>query len=212
MTEMDGDFFESMYADAEDPWGFAERWYEERKYALTLAALPRRRYRCAFEPGGSVGVFTEMLARRCDRVVATDIVARALDTSAARLRRAGLADRVELRQSSLLATWPVERFDLIVLGEVLYYLDAEGLRTVAARAVDALEDGGTLIAVHWTHRVPDYPSTGTRVHDELARTPGLVPFASYADGDFRLDVLTRGAVPSVAAEEGLVSRPDSGAS
>ncbi|KPC81578.1 SAM-dependent methyltransferase, partial [Streptomyces sp. NRRL F-6602] len=66
-----------MYADAPDPWRLADRWYEHRKYTLTLASLPRRRYRRAFEPGCSVGVLTRMLAGRCEEVVAADRVATA---------------------------------------------------------------------------------------------------------------------------------------
>ena len=37
-------YFEDMYAAAEDPWSMRTRWYEQRKYALTAAALPRARY------------------------------------------------------------------------------------------------------------------------------------------------------------------------
>ena len=33
-------YFEGMYAASPDPWGFQSRWYERRKYALTLALLP----------------------------------------------------------------------------------------------------------------------------------------------------------------------------
>lgn len=47
-----------MYAAAPDPWGFEERWCEQRKYAISLEQLPDRRYRRAFEPG--------MLDRRAD--------------------------------------------------------------------------------------------------------------------------------------------------
>ena len=46
-------YFDGMYAAAADPWGFEERWYERRKYAISLAMLPRERYRAAFEPGCS---------------------------------------------------------------------------------------------------------------------------------------------------------------
>lgn len=48
-------YFEDMYRDAADPWHLAERWYERRKYDLTLAGLPLPRYRRAFEPACSVG-------------------------------------------------------------------------------------------------------------------------------------------------------------
>ena len=57
-----------MYSAADDPWGFEERWYERRKYAISLAQLPAERYHRAFEPGCSIGVFTRLLAQRCDAV------------------------------------------------------------------------------------------------------------------------------------------------
>ena len=40
-----------MYAESDDPWGFTSRWYERRKYAITLAMLPHEHYPDAFEPG-----------------------------------------------------------------------------------------------------------------------------------------------------------------
>lgn len=200
---MDPGYFESMYADSADPWGFDERWYERRKYALTLAALPRPHYRRAFEPGCSIGVLTVQLARRCDRVVASDVVPRALASAHDRVRREGLADRVELGRASILDPWPAGTFDLVVLSEVLYYLTPADLGTVLARAVDSLEEGGTLVAVHWQHSVPDYPQTGRAVHHAVAASDGLHRVGSYRDADFHLDVYTRGATASVAAAEGL---------
>jgi hypothetical protein len=67
------EYFEDVYAASEDPWGFTTRWYEERKYSLSLAMLPRRRYGDAFEPGCSIGVLTAMLASRCDRLLSCDV-------------------------------------------------------------------------------------------------------------------------------------------
>jgi len=64
-----GDYFDAMYEAATDPWGFEDRWYEQRKYAISLALLPERRYRHAFEPGCSIGVLSGMLAGRCDRLL-----------------------------------------------------------------------------------------------------------------------------------------------
>ncbi|MFC9359638.1 SAM-dependent methyltransferase [Rhodococcus sp. NPDC057014] len=203
VSAMDPGYFESMYAESADPWGFDERWYEHRKYALTLAALPRRHYRRAYEPGCSIGVLTAQLARRCDRVVATDVVPRALASARDRIRRAGLADRVDLGRASLLDPWPDGTFDLVVLSEVLYYLPPADLGTVLGRAVDSLEEGGTLVAVHWQHPVPEYPQTGRAVHDAVAALDGLHSAGSYRDADFHLDVYTRGVTPSVAAAEGL---------
>ena len=77
-------YFDQMYAAAPDPWGLASRWYEARKYALTLALLPDPRYRDAFEPGCSVGVLTGMLAARCGPVLAWDASAAAVRAAAGR--------------------------------------------------------------------------------------------------------------------------------
>ncbi len=41
---LDPGYFDQMYAAAGDPWGLATRWYEARKYALSLALLPDERY------------------------------------------------------------------------------------------------------------------------------------------------------------------------
>jgi Nodulation protein S (NodS) len=60
-------YFEGMYSGDPDPWDFEGSPYEQRKYSLTMASLPRPRYRFAFEPGCSIGVLTSMLAGRCNR-------------------------------------------------------------------------------------------------------------------------------------------------
>ena len=66
------EYFDGMYAASPDPWGFESRWYERRKYAVTMALLPAERYRDAFEPGCSIGVMTGLLAGRCDRLLSCD--------------------------------------------------------------------------------------------------------------------------------------------
>jgi len=74
-----GSYFDDLYAAAEDPWSLRTRWYEQRKYALTTAVLPRRRYADAVEVGCSVGELTAALAQRCDRLTAWDVSAAAVE-------------------------------------------------------------------------------------------------------------------------------------
>ncbi len=193
------EFFEQMYRTEEDPWGFRTRWYEERKYALTLAALPRRRYRSAFEPGCSIGVLTEQLARRCDRLLAADPVSAAVE--AARAATAGLS--VEVRVGSVPADWPDGTFDLVVLSELGYYLEPAELPGLASLAAGSLEPGGDLVAVHWRPAVADYPSTAAQVHDALAQCSELARIARHSEDDFLLEVFRRGEPTSVAQDEGL---------
>ena len=93
---LEAGYFDSMYAASADPWGFTSRWYELRKYAISLAMLPQQRYQEALKPGCSIGVFTEMLAPRCARLLSCDVAAAAVRAAAARTRRLPQA-RVERR-------------------------------------------------------------------------------------------------------------------
>lgn len=196
-------FFDAMYDGSPDPWGFQTHWYEKRKLALTAAMLPRPRYRAAFEPGCSLGLVTEMLADRCDRVVATDVSTAALESAGTRL---GGRTNVTVRRWALGDPWPEEQFDLIVLSEVGYYLDLPLLREATQALPRALDSGGTLLAVHWRYDVREYPTTGDDVHDVIAAVPELSRTARYRDDDVVLETYQK--VPpepvSVAAIEGLV--------
>jgi cyclopropane fatty-acyl-phospholipid synthase-like methyltransferase len=196
-------YFERMYAGDEDPWQLSSRWYEKRKYAITLALLPDRRYRHAFEPGCSIGTLTTLLARRCDHVTAVDVADAALRTADRRLRAAGMRDRVTLSCASLDAPWPSGPFDLLVLSEVAYYLSVDKLAEVLRRQCPRLRPGAAVIAAHWRHAVADYPLTGDEAHTVIAATPGLTSLGCYRDGDVVVDAFDTGDGRSVAAREGL---------
>ena len=162
-------YFDAMYQGAADPWGFEDRWYEQRKYAVSLALLPAARYRSAFEPGCSIGVLTRMLAGRCDALLSCDVAAPAVRAAA---RRTGDLPHVRVEQRELPGGWPAGRFDLIVFSEILYYFGDHDLEQVLKNAVSALKPEGTLLAVHWRHPVADYPRSGDDVHQVLADSPG----------------------------------------
>lgn len=189
------EYFDEVYAKGPDPWGFTSRWYEARKYAVTLAALPAPRYGRALEVGCSVGVLTQQLAERCDSLLAMDPSAAALD--AARQR---VPSHVELRQGSVPQRWPSGPWDLVVLSEVLYYLDAGDLAALLDLVEADLAPGGTVVACHWRHPVTDYPQTGDAVHQHLSRWPRL---SRVEEQDFLLDVLVPSGVVSVARQGGL---------
>lgn len=202
MTSLGREFFDAMYADTIDPWGFESRWYEQRKYACTLAALPSRRYRSAFEPGCSVGVLSALLAPRCDELLCWDIAD--APVAAARERLAGQS-HVTVERGAVPAEWPDGPFDLVVVSEIGTYFDADARDELWAAVTRTLEPGGTLVAVHWREPVPEYVTTGDNVHAELATWPGLDRLVSHVEADFRLDVCQRVPPParSVAEREGL---------
>ncbi|MEO7980021.1 MAG: SAM-dependent methyltransferase [Sporichthyaceae bacterium] len=194
------DYFARMYAVSEDPWGFRSRWYEERKRAVTLAVLDRPRYRAAFEPGCSVGVLTTALADRCERLLATDV-----DPTAVAATQAAVADRphVTVEQRSVPADWPAGEFDLVVVSELGYYLDAPELGDLVDRTLGALAPGGSLLLCHWRHPVDDYPLPGDAVHERFRAEPALVAAVRHEEADFLLDLVTLGRTDSPARREGL---------
>ncbi|MFJ4715544.1 class I SAM-dependent methyltransferase [Streptomyces sp. NPDC088785] len=198
-------YFEGQYAHGTDPWHLAERWYDRRKYGLTVAALPRARYRRAFEPGCSVGVLSELLAGRCDALLSTDRVRPAVDTAARRL--AG-HPHATVRHMAVPEEWPADPFDLIVLSELLYYFDAATRARILERGVGSLSPGGHLVTVHWNHPVAEHTCTGTEIAEQLGTLPELRPLARYDDPDFTLTVHERAAGPgaalSPAGAEGLI--------
>lgn len=207
------EFFEAFYADnGDDPWGFEDRWYEERKRDLTLAVLPRRRFRRGLEVGCSAGVATVGLAARCEELLALDASTSALrlarqrltgSSAAGRPAGAGGAGVVEFREAVVPRDWPAGSFDLVVLAEVAYYCGPEDLQALAAAAVGALTGDGVLVACHWRHLVEGYPSTGDEVHRVLRSQPGVQVLAEHREEDFLLDVLVRAPATSVARAEGL---------
>jgi cyclopropane fatty-acyl-phospholipid synthase-like methyltransferase len=202
-TRLPDTYFDQMYADTDDPWQLSSRWYEQRKYAITLALLPNRRYQHALEPGCSIGTLTALLAARCDRVTAVDVADAAVRGADARLREAGCRDRVTLIRSSVDGVWPPGPFDLLVLSEVAYYLEPHTLAEVMDRECVRLQPGANVVAAHWRHPVADYPLSGDAAHAIIARTPGLTSVGRYRDRDVVVEVFDTGDGRSVAAREGV---------
>ncbi|MHB2210290.1 class I SAM-dependent methyltransferase [Methylobacterium sp. CM6257] len=186
-----GDYFVGIYNGDPDPWRFATSPYERDKYAATLGCLPRPRYRSAFEPACSIGVFTRALSERCDRLLATDLV-----PAAAEAARARCADRlnVEIRQGAVPADWPEGRFDLIVLSEFLYFLASPDLADLVRRVGETIEPGGDMVLVHWLGET-DFPQSGDAAAAAFIQL--AAPFAEVLHQsrtpDYRIDVLRAGA-------------------
>ena len=183
------DHFEALYAARPDPWRLATSDYERSKYAATLAALPRPRYRHGFEIGCALGILTAELGRRCDRLLAVEPVTAALD--AARKRNAG-QDHVRFAEMFVPAQWPEDRFDLVVLSEVIDYLGAADVETLARRISDSLDPGGDLVMVHWVGKKRG-PSSGDESSDRFvaAAAGALSVLRQDRNPDYRLDVLRR---------------------
>lgn len=183
-------YFERKYQEHPDPWNFETSAYEAAKYAATLAALPQAQYHSAFEIGCSIGVLTAQLAPRCDHLVSIDVSEQALDRAQA---RCATLPQIEFAQMRVPDELPDRMFDLILVSEVGYYLSREDLERTRAYLVEHLLPGGTLLLVHWTPFVDEYPLTGDDVHDMFLEraAPHLAHLGGTREDVYRLDVFRR---------------------
>lgn len=192
-------YFDAMFDASDDPWGFRSRWYEARKRAFTLACLPARRFTSGYEPGCANGELSAGLAERCDRLLVSDLSARAVQLARGRL--AALA-HVQVVHAHLPAAWPADRFDLIVISELGYFLGADDLTDLARKARDTLLPGGAVLGCHWRRRIEGCALTGDDVHERLAHTLGLPMLCEVREADFVLHVWSSDP-RSVAEREGF---------
>lgn len=181
-------FFDNLYRENTDPWRYETSEYEAQKYAATIDALPKARYRNVFEIGGSIGVLTQLLAQRCDSLLSVDVSEVAQKQAIARCRDLPNI-RFQIMQVPL--AYPDEMFDLTLLSEVGYYMCWEDLKKTQQLILNHLETGGHLLLVHWTPVAPSYPLTGDEVHDSFLELNGLQHLKGLREEQYRLDLFER---------------------
>lgn len=183
-------YFDALYSAEPDPWKFETSEYEANKYAATIAALPKERYRSAFEIGGSIGVLTEKLAHRCDSLLSVDVSKQAQDQA---VKRCQYLPQVRFEIMRVPEQYPQEMFDLTLVSEVGYYWCWEDLKEAQQCMLEHLEPGGHLLIVHWTLYARDYPLSGDQVHNsffELTPTK-LRHLKGQRESQYRLDLFER---------------------
>jgi hypothetical protein len=89
--------------------------------------------------------------------------------------------------------WPDQRFDLIVLSEVLYFLSPSDVDRCARRAVDSLLSGAKVLLVNWLGQSDD-PCSGDQAADRfIAATTAMTGSLTVTVQDrrprYRLDLL-----------------------
>jgi SAM-dependent methyltransferase len=181
-------FFEDRYRKQADPWGFATKEYEQKRFATIVRAAEHKRYRRAFEPGCSIGTLTERLAPLCDAVHASDFSETAV--THARERCAHLP-HVQFSVAQLTEDTPLAGFDLVVFSEIGYYFRLAKWRAAVARLAGAMDSGATVIASHWLGHSRDHRISGDEVHDVLRAEPLLQLEYEERNNGFRLDRFLR---------------------
>ena len=175
--------FDALYRASPDPWGTRSRWYERRKRTLLLAALPQESYGSVYEAGCGTGHVSAALAARCGRLLASDASGVAVDIASRSL--SGVAN-VSVEQHRLPDDWPQQRFDLVVLSELLYFVERDERLRIARSVRDSLGDSGVAIACNWRHIIDGRGITGVQAHRHFETALRLPRLLEYEDDDFVL--------------------------
>jgi predicted TPR repeat methyltransferase len=182
-------YFERLYSKNPDPWNFAGSVYERKKYAATIAMLGDQRFARGLEIGCSIGVLTKLLADCCDKLLGVDLAEQALSQAVARC--AG-ERHVSFQRMQVPQDWPEEPFDLIVLSEILYFLNPADIARTAARSDASLAPGGVLILVNYTEKI-DEPCSGEEAAEVFLRcaAASAICVDRKRGRSFRIDFLVK---------------------
>jgi SAM-dependent methyltransferase len=188
ISTIPAEYFEEKYKADIDPWHFRTSEYERDKYQATVAALGRDQYDVALEAGCSTGVLTRLLSPRCVTLLAIDASAKAIEAA-----KSVSVPNVTFRVANLPAEFPVGKFDLIVLSEVLYYFDEPDLQRVARSCIESISHDSEIILCHWLGET-DYPLTGIQASEMFASQvkPSLPVRAILHDVIYRLERFSAG--------------------
>lgn len=165
MKPIDMDGFEAKFAGDADPWSTWADRDEALKRRAILHALPAATGGRMLELGAGNGSNSQALAARTLRLDATEgtaegtrLVARAIAPHAPRARALRL---------TVPEPWPRPVYDVIVIAELLYYLDARTMQALAAQVARHLRPGGTLMLAH--HRITfyDFAQRAEGIHDRF---------------------------------------------
>lgn len=155
-------FFDETYRQSSDPWRYTSSFYETSKFRTTIRSLPKVRFKNAFEIGCAIGVLTQKLAKKCDRLLSVDYSEVGLQEARKRCRD---LPQARFQQMQIPQQFPTEKFDLILFSEVGYYLTMPDLLTTKQKIIDQLLPGGYLLMVHFRYPVESFLLNGDIVHD-----------------------------------------------
>lgn len=177
------DHLAGLYAASDDPWQHRTSPYEAEKFKRTLAAIGPGPFAEALEIGCGNATLARLLAPRCRRLVAMDCIPAAI-----RAARTALSDQpqAEVIEGAAPAGLPPLRPDLVLLSEVLYFLQPAEIDQLGQWLLDRTR--GRVIAVNWTGPT-DEPLDGPGAVARLSRTLGEGVTSAFHG--FRIDVFSR---------------------
>jgi SAM-dependent methyltransferase len=187
--------FEAAYTESADPWASASpRYrYQKLKFDRLIALLPEQRFADALDLGCGLGLLSQKLAKRAERVLGIDIATAAIKQ--ARQRGAAFSN-LEFEAGDIM-NLPLSldgKFDLVVVTDVLYYLsplDEVVLKSVARRIADLLSLGGTcLLADHFFFSADPVSRVSRKIHRAFSDCPRFAVLSEHRRAFFLATLLS----------------------
>lgn len=192
-------YFEDLYSHNSDPWGYDSHWYEARKRQICLALLTRPRYPKVLEVGCSNGHLSIHLAQRAEQLLCIDVSESAVQLASERLQE---FEHVVVENRKIPEDYSIQKFDLILISEMAYYLSANELHQFIEKLKHSLNDDGEILCCHWRHEIQDFELNAEQVHQAFQQHFPFHHYLSLNDPDFMIDVWTANT-SSLAQQEKL---------
>lgn len=192
-------YFEDLYRHNSDPWGYDSHWYEARKRQICLALLTRPRYPKVLEVGCSNGHLSIHLAQRAEQLWCIDVSESAVQLASERLQE---FEHVVVENRKIPEDYSIQKFDLILISEMAYYLSASELHQFIEKLKHSLNDDGEILCCHWRHEIQDFELNAEQVHQAFQQHFPFHHYLSLNDPDFMIDLWTANT-SSLAQQEKL---------
>lgn len=180
MTGVGINHLDALYADTSDPWDFEHSGYEQAKFLATRNALSKPQYDSVFEFGCGNGQLARHLIACADRYTGIDAVDKALEAA----REAVPAGHFV--QGYYPCPLPSNDFDLIILSEILYFLDTTSISRLADD-ITTRWPTAEVICVTWLGPSGN-PMQGQEALSAFVEALDTHNFASIAQSpDYRID-------------------------
>lgn len=191
MKPIGPDGFEAMFRANVDPWNYACSPFEAFKRRALLHACGAQKRGRVLELACANGETTRALGPKALRLLGIDGSPTAILEAR---RRTEDVDRISVRVALLPDAMPRGPFDLILVSELLYYLDGRALNAVLAGLVAATALGGRIVLLHHLRRFEDATQHPRLAHDAArAAFAALFQMSVYKHhGRFELLAFDRG--------------------
>jgi cyclopropane fatty-acyl-phospholipid synthase-like methyltransferase len=156
--------FEAKFRVAADPWQTFTARDEAIKRSRIVRALGNRRVARLLELASGNGSNSQRLARRALKLDACDGSASAVHHTQKALRNAPHAQAWHIALPDRL---PGDRYEAVVIAELLYYLSPRAMQRVARDVAGVLVPGARLVLAHHQIEFPDNAQRTAGIHERF---------------------------------------------